>query len=392
MQYKGFDVSLRLLHQVGHNAKWNIQSFEDSECGHGLILSPLHQSKDSVERLNPATRAASMFDPQFYLPGSQKPKLLQYPFFPESIGGGFKTSSFKSHAIEIAKQCLEFQKGLGFRQLVIPTRFIDQMYSDYVDRQRAFTVDAFLEVAGNESLTLSLAVTAAMIEDHGFRTKLLNWITSYPTVNHVYLMYQQARDTKQIIDSGFLRSAHDFFSEIRSTGLTLTVGYTNSECLMFSILDDIELTIGAFENTRIFSIDKFLVSEEERRGPKARIYLPGLLNWVQFGDAREIRLKAPKVWQAVYSATEHSEQALAQAIEPTFNQPPLYKHYFQVMHQEFKNLDAMDRKSRIQYLKSQVEAARQRYQEIQNANIYLERHGQGRHLAGWSDYLNGFKA
>jgi hypothetical protein len=384
-------MSVRLVHQVGHNAKWNIQSFEEEGCGYGLILSPLHQSKDSVEKLSSGTRAASIFDPQFYLPSSQKPKLLQYPFFPESVGGGFKTSSFKSHALDIAEQCLEFQKELGFRRLVVPTRFIDQLYSDYVDRQKAFTVDAFIDVAGSDPLSLSLAITAPMIEDLAFRTKLLNWITSYPTVNHVYLMYQQARDTKQVVDSGFLRSAHDFFAEIQSTGLELTVGYTNTECLMYSMLDNIELTVGAFENTRIFSIDKFLVSEEDRRGPKARIYLPGLLNWVQFSDAREIHLKAPKVWDAVHKPTEHSEQALAQAVEPTFNQPPLYKHYFQVMHQEFEALSAMDTVARIKYLRSRVDAARHWYQELKNANIYLERHGQGGHLQGWSVYLSGLK-
>ncbi len=262
-------MGLRLLHQVGHNAKWNIQSFEDEKCGHGLILSPLHQSMNSVERLNETTLSASLFDPQFYLPSSQKPKLLEYPFFPEAVGGGFKTSSFKSHALDVAKQCLDFQRALGFRRLVVPTRFIDQLYSDYVDRQKAFTVEAFIEVGGDDSLCLSLAVTSAMIEDAGFRQRLLNWITSYPSVEHVYLMYQHERDTKQIGDAAFLRAAHDFFEEIQSTGLSLTVGYTNTECVLYSVLDDIELTIGAFENTRIFSIDKFLVSEEDRRGPKA---------------------------------------------------------------------------------------------------------------------------
>lgn len=384
-------MSVRLLHQVGHNAKWNIQSFEEEGCGSGLILSPLHQSKDSVEKLSAATRASSVFDPQFYLPSSQKPKLLQYPFFPESAVGGFKTASFKGHSIEVAQQCLQFQKDMGFRRLTVPTRFIDQLYTDYVERQKAFTVDAFVEVAGDAALSLSLAITAPMIEDVSFRTKLLNWITSYPTVTHVYLMYQQARDTKQVADSDFLRSAHDFFAEIQSTGLELTVGYTNAECLMYSMLDDIELTVGAFENTRIFSIDKFVVSEEDRRGPKARIYLPGLLNWVQFGDAREIRQKAPKVWQSVYKQTEHSEQALAQVVDPTFNQPPLYKHYFRLMHEEFEMLSAMNRKVRIDYLSSRVEGARNSYQALQNANVYLERHGQGGHLEAWSAYLSGLK-
>lgn len=385
-------MSLRLLHQVGHNAKWNIDSFEDEGCGNGLILSPLHQSKDSVEKLGVNTRAASMFDPQFYLPSSQKPKLMQYPFFPEAVGGGFNTSSFKTHALVVAEECLDFQRNLGFQRLVIPTRFINQLYSDYVDRQKAFTVEAFVEAAGGESLCLSLAVTAPMIEDAGFRQKLLNWITSYPSVDHVYLMYQHERDTKQIADADFLRAAHDFFAEINSTGLGLTVGYTNTECLLYSVLDNIELTIGAFENTRIFSIDKFVVSEEERRGPKARIYLPGLLNWVQFDDARRIKAKAPKVWAAIHTPTGHSEQALVQALDPTFNQPPLYKHYFLVMQGEFSALASMDRPARIARLKVCVTGARKAYKAIEEAGIILERHGRGTHLAAWNSYLSGLSS
>lgn len=333
-----------------------------------------------------------MFDPQFYLPSSQKPKLLAYPFFPESVGGGFKTSTFGAHAIEVARQCFDFQIGLGFRRVVVPTRFIDQLYSDYVERQRTFTVDAFLEVAGDTPLALTLPVTAAMIEDRAFRTRLLNWTTSYPTVDHVYLLYQHARDTKQVADAAFLRSAHDFCAEVQGTGLTLTVGYTNLECLLFSPLDGIELTVGAFENTRMFSVDKFLVSEDERRGPKARIYLPGLLNWVQFGDAQQIRQKSPKVWRAAYSETDHAEQALSQAIEPTFNQPPLYKHYFQLMHGEFSLLSDMTRGQRIGHLRDRVERARRLYEQLAQDNVYLERHGQGTHLPSWSDYLSGLSA
>lgn len=385
-------MSLRLLHQVGHNAKWNIDSFEDEGCGNGLILSPLHQSKDSVERLDSNTRAASIFDPQFYLPSSQKPKLMQYPFFPEAVGGGFNTSSFKTHALAVAQECLDFQRAQGFQRLVIPTRFINQLYSDYVDRQKAFTVEAFVEAAKGEALCLSLAVTAPMIEDAGFRRKLLNWITSYPSVDHVYLMYQHERDTKQIADADFLRSAHDFFAEIQGTGLGLTIGYTNTECLLYSVLDNIELTIGAFENTRIFSIDKFVVSEEERRGPKARIYLPGLLNWLQFDDARRIKAEAPKVWASIHTPTSHSEQALAQAIDPTFNQPPLYKHYFLVMQGEFSALTSMDRPARIARLKVRVAGARRAYKAIEEAGVILERHGRGTHLAAWNTYLSGLSA
>ena len=68
-------MSLGLLHQVGHNSNWNVESFENDSCGDGLILSPLHQAMTTVERLSAGTRAASIFDPQFYLPNSRKPGL-----------------------------------------------------------------------------------------------------------------------------------------------------------------------------------------------------------------------------------------------------------------------------------------------------------------------------
>ncbi len=385
-------MPLKLYHQVGHNAKWNVDSFVSAECGDGLILSPLHQNMDAVAKLDQKTRSRSLFDPQFYLPSSQKPKLLQYPFFPSNVDGGFATTSFKASAKAVAEQCIDYQVMQGFEQVVIPTRFIDQLYSNYVDRHKQFTVEAFVESAEDRKLCLSLAVTSAMIEDAEFRSKILNWISSYPTVDHVYLMYQHERDTKQIQSSEFLIAAFQFFKEILDTGLRLTVGYLNGEALLYSLLGDVSLTVGAFENTRIFSIDKFVMSDEERRGPKARIYLPGLMNWVQFDDAKSIRVNAPEVWKSVYRPTDYSEQALALKVDPTFNQPPLYKHYFLCMQQDFEQLDAADSKTKRDLLKDRLASAHGHYKTLSSKGVQIERHGRGGHVAPWLDFLKSTAA
>ncbi len=376
-------MALKLLHQVGHNSNWNIASFEQDHCGDGLILSPLHQRKEAVEQLSAATRAKSIFDPQFYLPSSRKPKLLSYPFFPESVGSGFETSSFKSHALPVAEACVKFQVEQGFRTVVVPTRFIDQMVSAYIDKQRQFTVEAFMEAAGDRPLCLSLAVTSAMIEDQPFRNKLLNWVTSYPNVEEVYLMYQHPRGTKQIQEVEFLKACREFFREISDTGLRLIVGYTNTEGVLFSSIKNISLTMGAFENTRIFSTDRFLISEEERRGPKARIYLSGLLNWVQFEDAKTIRARAPDVWSKVYEATPYSEQALGLAAEPTFNQPQLYKHYFVNMHDLFAQMKPLSLGDRNKFVVDRLQKAKAAYSALDKAGVQLEKHGRGGHIDVW---------
>lgn len=380
-------MTLGLLHQAGHNSSWNIESFENEGCGDGLILSPLHQAKGAIEKLPLATRKVSIFDPQFYLPSSRKPKLLTYPFFPEQVDGGFQTATFVAHASEVAASCIDFQIEQRFRKIVVPTRYINQMYPSYFDQQRMFSIDAFMEHAGDHPLCLSVALTAPMIQDPDWRRRVLNWITSFPNVDEVYIMYEQERNTKQIQDAHFLADCMTFCSDILNTGLSLVMGYTNTEGLLYSAAGDLTITMGAFENTRIFSVDKFLESEGERRGPKARIYLAGLFNWVQFEDAKRIRDRAPTVWKQVYRPTQWADNALDRVVEPTFNQPQLYKHYFRNMQDHVDELRPLTTSERRALLVEKTNAALAAYRKINDIGIELERHGQGGHLHAWKKVL-----
>lgn len=380
-------MGLGLIHQVGHNATWNIESFEKESCGDGLIFSPLHQNKANIEKLAAKTRAASIFDPQFYLPNSRKPKLLSYPFFPELVDGGFQTSTFLTQVSDVAKSCIDFQVSQGFRKVVVPTRYLNQMYPDYFEQQNLFTVAAFMEHAGKRPLCLSVALTAPMIQHAQWRKRVLNWMTSFPNVDEVYVMYEHERESKQIHDAAFLKDWLIFCSDIMNTGLALTVGYTNTEGLLYAATGDLTITMGAFENTRIFSVDKFLESEGERRGPKARIYLAGLLNWLQFEDAKRIRESAPNVWKQVYMPTQWAEEALSKIVEPTFNQSPLYKHYFLNMHHHVDELRSMTTKERRDTLLKKIDAALAAYKELSHLGVELEKHGRSGHLLAWKNAL-----
>lgn len=379
-------MTFEIFHQVGHNSIWSMQSFKDDKCGDGLILSPVHQEHSSVEKLSKEIRAASMFDPQFYLPSSQKRKLKDYAFFPETIANGFDTTSFSISAKEAAKQCIAFQKEQGFRNIVIPTRFLAQMYSDFIEQQEVFSVEPFLNELGSSDkpVCLTLALTSHMIEDKIFRTKILNWVTKYPEIDQVYLIYVVERDTKQIQSSEFLQAALAFSKQILDSGLQLIIGYQNTESLLFSILDGVTLTYGNFENTRIFSIDKFLVTDEERRGPKPRIYLPGLLNWVRYEDAKQIRQTCPKVWEKIYKPTQYSELVFSRAVEPHFGQSELYKHHIVCMTDECTNLQGLSPKERGELLSEKIRNAYNFYDDIENANVLIEKHGDGKHLNPWN--------
>ncbi len=389
-------MSIKVLHQCGHITKWNIESFEEDRCGDGLILSPVHCTISQIDKLNQSIKDRALFDPQYYLPNSQKAKLKTYPFFPETIANGFSTQDFPLSALESAKQCLDFQIEQGFENIIIPARYFDQMDPDYTSKQDIYTVHPFLkkinEMGIEKDAFLTLPLTSHMVENETYRTQILNWATSFPEIKGVYVIAAHERDRKQIHSKEFLTAYLDFLVDLRNADLQLIIGYSNTESLIYSLIGDSTLTFGTFENTRMFSVDKFIVSDEERRGPQARIYLPGLYNWVQIGQAKQIKSDMPELWEEIYRPTEYSEKALAALAEPTFNQPDLYKHHFICFYEQISELSAMNITERYEKLRRDFKIALEIYERIERARFDFEKHGAGTHLQYWLDTINHYYA
>jgi len=388
-------MAIKLFHQCGHNAVWNRESFVDDDCGDGLILSPVHQNKNSIESLPDEVKVSSFFDPQFYLPNSQKPKLATYDFFPEVISDGFATADFALRALDAARKCVDFQAENDFCRMVIPARHFADMLPDYTDRQDAYAVHPFLQVIDERQyegdVFLTVPMTRAMVTHEGYRSGLLNWITSYPELSGVYLLVEDNRTTKQIQDADFLMAYMKTVRELVDVGLKVTVGHANTEGLLLTLIEGCEITFGAYENTRIFSIDKFVVTDEERRGPKARLYIAGLLNWLQYSQAKQVQAEMSELWGAVYNPTTYGDGALAAAREPHFGNPSLYKHFFLNYEEQVRALESLDANGRWELLRGWLLSARDLYDEISGFPIDLDKHGAGDHIQPWLDAVNWYK-
>ena len=363
-------MAANLFHQCGHNTNWNIDSLTDDECGEGLILSPVHKKHDDVQSLERPLKSVSVFDPQFYLPNSQKAKLQTYPFFPESISpNSFSTGDFSLVALQAARQCIDFQVANHFSKIVIPTRFYDQMYPDYIDRQNFYTVTPFLKALSikkvRKPVYLTLPLTSHMVMSKIFRTQLLNWVTSFPEISGVYVMATPHDEgCKQIQSEEFLFLYMDFLQQLRNASLEVLVGYCNTESLLFLMIEGCDITFGSFENTRMFSTDKFVTTEEERRGPKARIFSIGLLNWIQLNHAKDIKEQDRSLWGKVYDSTEYGDRILKAAVEPTFNQPQLYKHHFILFSRLVSEIKDLPIEDRYKKLRAILKNAEELYSQI----------------------------
>ncbi len=389
-------MAVNLFHQCGHHSVWNRDSFEKDGCGDGLIISPVHVSREKLESdvWSKETREKSFFDPQFYLPNSQKNNLQSYHFFPDTISNGFVTSDYSLYALEAAKLCVKFQLEQNFNRVVIPARHFSDMIPDYTEQQDKFTVHSFLQVIDDlvvdKPIFLTVPLTRMMIVNDTYRTDILNWITSYPRLDGIYLLVEDDRNTKQITDFDFLTKYLTVVKELTDTGLTVVIGHANTEGLLFSLIDNCELTFGAYENTRIFSTDKFVVSDEDKRGPKARIYLPGLLNWIQFSHAKQIRSEASDLWEKIYTVTDYAELALDAAKDPHFTNPGLYKHFFISNSRQVSELSGVNINDRHVLLRKWLKSALDVYSELDSRVIDLDKHGNGDHIQVWLDAINWY--
>jgi len=389
-------MGTKLFHQCGHCSNWNIATFEDEECGDGLVLSPVHQKRNEVERLDKKTKSRSIFDPQFYLPNSQKAKLNTYSFFPEAITpDSFSTEDFGLVAFQAARECIEFQVANNFSRLIIPARYFDQMYTNFTDRQDSYTVHPFLKALSHtkskKPVYLTIPLTSHMVIDKNFRTRILNWATSFPEITGVYVMTApHDQSAKQVQSDEFLFAYMEFLLQLRRADLEVLVGYCNTEGLLYLLVDGCDITFGTFENTRMFSIDKFLLSDEERRGPRPRIFSAGLLNWIQLGYAKEIMEEDKVLWEKIYDRTDYGDRVLKLPGEPNFNQPMLYKHHFLAFSSVVDELRALPVIERYKNIRNRLRKAEELYKEIENLPMDLEVHSRGTHVQPWLKAVNKF--
>ena len=347
-----------------------------------------------VKGLEERTRNRSLFDPQYYLPNSPKARLATYAFFPDQISDGFSTGEFPLVAMDSAKQCVQFQISQNFEGIIIPARFIDQMTTNYFEVQEEYTVVPFLKAIADTGTSkpvyLTIPITTPMLRDEGFQLKLLNWITGYPKIAGVYVLVSDDRKTKQICSADMLFAYFQFAHELSATGLKVILGHLNTESVLFTLIPDVTVTFGSFENTRMFSLDKFIDNDEERRPPKARIYIPALLNWIQYGHAMQIRSDAPELWSQIYAPTIYSERVIEAKAEPYFSQPDLYKHHFLCMRDHIKQLDALPLGQRFDSLRRMIRSAVSFHDRISDMPLDLDQHGNGAHLNAWLDSVNRY--
>jgi hypothetical protein len=279
-----------------------------------------------------------------------------------------------------------------FESFIIPARYFPDLSTDYICQQRGLFVEPFLNAFNKnketKGLFLTLPLTVPMLLDRSYRISILDWITSYPEITGIYLLVFFDESSKQLQNYDKMIQYYSFIQSLQEADLQIICGYCNTEGILLTLFDVYGLTMGAYENTRGFSIDKFLEDDRTRRGPAARIFLPNLLNWIRWPSAVEIRSDFPDLWGKIYSPTDYAETVFSRGTEPHFTQPDLYKHHFKLMASIYENLSTQSISSRIKTLRTMISTAHSLYSELKKAGIlFFDENCQGGHLPIWNRLL-----
>ncbi len=387
-------MRFEIYHQVGFRHQWNLQSINDDRTGDGIIIGARSLEKEKVEALPAKTRRKAIFDPQFFLPAVPKGKLRTYDFFPHIAAEGFTSSDYADESAGIsASGCVDFQIRNGFRHVVIPTRYMPGMPSDFISTQNTLFVEPFLEAIADQredySALLQLVVTDNMLKDTEYTADLLNWITGISGIAGVYLIAEQNASTKQVKDADFLYRLLCFTSALRENDMIVVLGYLNTEAILLSLADPSVLTMGVYENTRAFKIKTFEENDTAQRGPSPRLYMAKCLQWIDrnYHGAIERRLPGGK---SLFDQNKYQAIMFRPSFNWHFSKPELYKHHFLELSRQLRTISQLEGKERYEQVVAMIREAGRIFKTMDQSGIVLDQDNDGSHLSAWLTAANEF--
>lgn len=382
-----------VYHQCGHNEKWNIESFLYDKVGNGMIISPVNMKKEKIVALEKDVKQNCFFDPQFYLPKSINEKLNAYEFFPNNISDGYVTVDYDEFAYKSAKLCIDFQMKNGFKYIIIPCVYFEDLTINYLDTQRELYINPFLEelnkINNKKPVLLSVIIKDIQLKDDDYKYDLLNFITSFSGIDGIYLIPQHKETYKRVRDIEYIYNLMVFIDILRNNSLFVHVGYVDIEGYLLTLAGVNSLSIGAYENVRGFAIDKFSGEKSSKRqGPTPRIYSSKLFQWIDFNYLTAMKRLYPG-YENLFDDTPYKVIMFQPEFNWHFTKPEIYKHYFISYGNQIKSLPS-EYNNRYNSIVSNIESAMRYFTDIQNKRIYLNDNSNGEHLSLWLTAINMF--
>lgn len=383
--------NIEIYHQCGHNTVWNIDSFCKDKIGDGLIFSPSDFEKEKVEKLDLKIKESSFFDPQYYLPKSDKKKLQTYNFFPNTfMNNDYSTVNYEEKAYDDAYKCVEFQKNNSFNRIIIPCVYKENFTDKYLAIQKELYIIPFVSAIEklnvNKPVFLTLILKDNYLFDKEIREEILSFATSFQAIDGIYIIPEHVETYKRVRDEKYLFELMKFIDKLRENELLVHLGYTDIEGFILSLSDITSISIGAYENTRCFSIEKFKSNVGKRQEPNPRVFSAKLLQNVEYTYLAPLETLYDK-YDELFEDNEYKIKLFEPTFQWHFTKPEIYKYYFCEYSKLLQKLPG-EYDERYQFILEKIKESMIYYKEINDSGVLLDERSNGDHLIHWTNAIN----
>lgn len=279
--------------------------------------------------------------------------------------------------------------------VIIPTRYVSGMSSNYIPQQQQLFVTPFVnaidQIGKDRPVLLQLVLNDDMIKDQEYAADLLNWITGITVIDGVYLIADINPRPKQLRDIDFLYAYLRFINALVVNNLYVLLGYLNTEAALLTLASPNGVTVGSYENLRMFNIRNF-DSDVARtiRGPNARLYVSRLLQWIDTNYLGAIIRVLGNT--DLFDDNHYKAVMFTPSYQWHFSKPELYKHYFLVFSQQLQYITSFQGADRYHVFCDLTEEALLHYAHLRELGVILDQDSDGSHLPTWLTAANLFAA
>ncbi len=382
-----------------------------NEVGDGFIISPLDMNMDILKKIDDQDLENSFLDPQFYALNIYRDSYLSYKFLDE-VDNIYDYNLQKNG---IAKKCIDFQNKVSFKYITIPTIDFDllaleESYSELYDDIKSdsdvssyfdsnsikisllnkLILDPFTNYITQNNIKKPILFTIVFNDEMAKNSDLFNsmlaTVTNNETINGIYLLPQNNRTFKRISDINFLVKIMEFIHILRENDLEVIVGYSDIECLLYTVAGATAIPIGVYENLRKYDGLKFSNNDYSGRGPNPRIFSSILLQWIEYPYLSVIKENSDL--SKYFEQNDYFLETQEKDYNWHFSKPQCYKHYMVSFSRIIKNL-SNDLEERYQQVDKLLEQANNAFRELSDF-VFFDDNSSGDHINKWRTALKSY--
>ena len=246
-------------HQMGHDSE-NLLSEEGLSVYKGAILSPVNYNLGKIIAQVRWSRQrgdfTTIFDPQLYVPNSDRGCLREWPYFPNDVDSAdlYSEAWWNGLLDSLVATCVDIGPTAVCSPVVLPNVYTDDYFANIVavgDRLCA-------RMTGTPIRPMQSAVIGLPDLATPDRAMTIASILSRCHAGHVYLVFVGVTEPRrELSEVDEIKGAMKLISALGRSGLEVTVGFTSSDVVLWKAAGAAHCATGKFFNLRRFTRTRF---------------------------------------------------------------------------------------------------------------------------------------